>query len=919
MAAEDLRDLTAIVSYSHEDSGWSSDEVEHRKQHVLNLVAALRNNGIDANADLYRQNEDWTRWGPQRIAGSDFTLIVVSNAWKQAWEGTGDITKHKGVRSEASAVRSIEQNGQDELQRRCRLILLPGSHEEDIPTGLHGLVRYRINGFGTADLEELLRDLTGQPRYLRPPLGTRPIFPSATPGRPSVDVTGGEHSARGVSDAGRVVVGSPPLPASAFQAREAVLDRATRASGTVVLSQPSARVLAGTGGVGKTQIAAGLFASSAADVRAWVPASSRESVLTVYGAAAARLGVVGPDEPSEDAAQSFLEYLAGADSTWMVVLDDVRDPRDLSGLWPANGGDVIVTTQRRDAVLSDGGRTVVDVGVFTNGEAVDYLRMRIRPLSGGLPDNVLEEAEDLASDLGRLPLALAQAAAVIIDRGITCTQYRSMFADRSRSLNDLFPQDAAPDGYQKTVATTWNLAIEAADSVDPSGIARHLAAVVSVLDPGGTPESVLTGYSVKSLLTPAGRPEVSAEALRDALRALHRLSVIDHRTGADDARGVMMHALTGRAIRAGHSASSIAELVRAAADGVVEAWPEIEKDRQLAESLRSNTEVLSEINPDALWDDGGLGPHPALFRAGASLRKAGLFEQAVVYFDRLAAQCLERLGPGHPATLAARNNLAGAYHSAGRVSEAIHSSEQNFGDSVRVLGQDDPTTLASGNNLANGYQSAWRLSDAIRLGQQNLGNSVRVHGPDHPNTIISRNNLARSYEMAGQLDEAIRLYERTLADSERVLGSDHPNTLACRSNAAHAYWKAGRLDEAIRLYEPTLADLMRVLGSDHPTTLACRNNTALAYRSIGRLDDAIRLYEQTLTDSVRMLGVDHPDALTSRNNLANAYDMAGRPSEAISLYEQTLVGRVRVLGPNHPYTVATRQSLARLRDQHEAH
>ena len=702
VVVEDSTVLSAIVSYSHGDPGWSLHQVEQRKQHVLLLVAGLRNNSIDADADGYRQNEDWTRWGPRKIAVSDFTLIVVSTAWKQAWEGSGVLTRYKGVRAEANAVHSIEQEGQDELQRRCRLILLPGSQDKDIPGGLHGLQRYRLNGFADADLEDLLRDLTGQPRYRRPPVGTRPDFPCVTPGRDAADGTGRIVRAPGAAgEAGRVVVvGLPPLCASAFQPREAILDRVERAPGAVVLSQPAGHVLAGTGGVGKTQIAAGLFVASTADVRVWVPASSRESVVTVYADAAVRLRVAGQEDGPEDAARAFLEYLTGADVSWMVVLDDVQDPQDLSGLWPAAGGRVVVTTQRRDAALSDGGRTVVDVGVFTEDEAVGYLRGRIGPLSGGLPDGVLEDADALAGDLGRLPLALAQAAAVVIDRGITCSRYREIFADRTRSLDDMFPADAAPDGYQKTVATTWNLAIEAADAVGPSGLARPLAAVVAVLDPAGAPEAVLAGHSVQALLASAGYAEVSAEAVHDALRALHRLSVINHQPDTRDPRAVRMHTLTGRAVRAALATSSITESVRAAAGGVLEAWPEIEKDRQLAESLRSNTDVLADIDPDALWEADGFGMHAVLFRAGASLEKAGLVNQAVVYFEQLGSQSATRLGADHPNTLTSRSNLAYAYGSAGRLGEAIPLYEQTLADSVRVLGADHPNTLTFRNNLA---------------------------------------------------------------------------------------------------------------------------------------------------------------------------------------------------------------------------
>ena len=149
-------------------------------QQVYRFVFALRTEGgIVADADIFHPNEDWTRWGPQQVESSDFVLIIASPAWRDAWIGSGDPTRNKGVRAEASAVRSIEAQGHDVLQERVRLIQLPGSADSDIPTGLHGIARYRLDGFELPDLEPLLRDLTDQPMFVKPPIGDVPVFPPA--------------------------------------------------------------------------------------------------------------------------------------------------------------------------------------------------------------------------------------------------------------------------------------------------------------------------------------------------------------------------------------------------------------------------------------------------------------------------------------------------------------------------------------------------------------------------------------------------------------------------------------------------------------------------------------------------------------------------------------------------------------------
>jgi hypothetical protein len=180
VTAKGPRRPTAIVSYSHTEAGWAPEQVAERIEQIHRLVYALRTVGaIDADADIFHPNEDWTRWGPAQVAGSDFVLIVASPAWKDAWIGDGGPKTNKGVRAEADAVRSIEQAGRPEFQKRVRLVVLPSSSDTDIPVGMHGIARYSVSGFEQADLEELLRGITDQPKFLKPPLGEVPVFPPA--------------------------------------------------------------------------------------------------------------------------------------------------------------------------------------------------------------------------------------------------------------------------------------------------------------------------------------------------------------------------------------------------------------------------------------------------------------------------------------------------------------------------------------------------------------------------------------------------------------------------------------------------------------------------------------------------------------------------------------------------------------------
>ena len=296
--------------------------------------------------------------------------------------------------------------------------------------------------------------------------------------------------------------------------------------------------------------------------------------------------------------------------------------------------------------------------------------------------------------------------------------------------------------------------------------------------------------------------------------------------------------------------------------------------------------------------------------AAGAYKSVGRFDDAVELYEQVLADRMRVLGPDHPNTLEARNNLAGAYDDIGRFSEAIELYERVLADQERVLGPDHPDTLTTRNNLAVAYHSAGRFGEAIELCERVLFERERVLGSDHPDTLITRNNLAGAYKDVGRFGEAIELYKRVLADQERILAPDHPDTLTARNNLAVAYRYVGRFGEAIELFERVLADRVRVLGPDHPDTLTTRNNLAFVYHSAGRFGEAIELYERVLADQERVLGPDNPDMLITRNNLACAYDSAGRFGEAIELYERVLADQEQVLGPDHPETLDVRDNLA---------
>ncbi|MFE7116546.1 NB-ARC domain-containing protein [Streptomyces sp. NPDC057654] len=646
--------------------------------------------------------------------------------------------------------------------------------------------------------------------------------------------------------------------------------------GTAVLGH----VLTGMGGVGKSQLAAeysrGAWDDGHLDVLVWVTASARSPVVSGYAQAGAELCRADQSDP-EQAARAFLAWLApkagGRVCRWLIVLDDVADPDDLRGLWPPASphGRTLVTTRRRDAVLTGEGRRRIEVGLFTQTEALAYLVMSLTAHGRHEPANRLTA---LAGDLGHLPLALSQAAAYLIDSGMDTATYRALLADRATALADTAP-DRLPDDQATPLAAAWSLSTDRADTLRPAGLARPMLHLVAMLDPNGVPHTVLTSPPALTHLAqlrtrtdhaPSGKPEpVSSRDATGALRALHRLSLIQH-TPDTPHQAVRVHQLIQRATRDTLTPGQHHQYARTTADALTTAWPDNERDTALAQALRANTQALISHAENALYSTDAV--HSVLFRVGESLGAAGQVAATAAHYRHLVRTAGHRVGPNHPDTHTARRGLARWRGMAGDIGDAA-------------------TTLA-----------------------ELLPDDLRVLGPDHIDTLMTRHNMAYWQGEAGDPASAAAALTELMSDLLRVLGPDHPRTLRARNGIAYWQGEAGDPAGAAVAFAELLPEYLRVLGPDHWRTLVTRSQLAYWRGMAGDAAGAAAAFAELLPDDLRVLGPANISTLITRYSLAHWQGEAGDPAGAAAALTELMPDFLRILGPNHPRTVITGSKLA---------
>jgi TIR domain len=306
-------------------------------------------------------------------------------------------------------------------------------------------------------------------------------------------------------------------------------------------SRVTVQSLRGMGGVGKTQLATEYCYLHAGeyDLVYWVAAEEPATIPDQFTDLARQLGMDPAPDPEALGVQvrDQLRRVPG----WLLVFDNADQVEDI-GAWLPGGpllpgipGHVIVTTRR-------GGFTVLgqvmELDVIDLPAAVALLRTRVPHLSD-------EVGEQIAEELGQLPLALEQAAAYLDRSAMPPADYLILLRQRAK---DLYPRGQV-SGRGDTIATLWDITFERISSENPAAVV--LLELCAYLAPEPIPLDLFTDHA-DLLPPPLAAAASDTLTFNDVIATLVDYSLVK-RTQA----GLQLHRLVQGVIRArNHSASS---------------------------------------------------------------------------------------------------------------------------------------------------------------------------------------------------------------------------------------------------------------------------------------------------------------------------------------------------------------------------
>jgi class 3 adenylate cyclase len=593
------------------------------------------------------------------------------------------------------------------------------------------------------------------------------------------------------------------------------------------------QALYGLGGVGKTQLAieyAHRFATDY-DLVWWIDAEQLVFIASQLAQLGDKLNL--PPRPTvADTVELVLAELRRR-RRWLLIFDNAERPQHLADYQPGGAGHVLITS-RSPGWGALGGRLEVDV--LTRPETVTLLRRRI-------PELTDELADQLATELGDLPLAAAQATAYLEQTDLPPEDYLRRFRIRRTTL--MARGDVL--GYHGRIDTTWALSFERLRAEDPAAV--QLLEIAAFLAPEPIPLFLLSG-NTELLAEPLRATAADPDALADTIGALVGYSLARRHPDAFQVHRLVQAVIRNQLPpdRQQATADLVVALLAAASPG----------DPEDPLSWAGYTQLTSHVLATAPLGDHSPAGRQLLLDTARYLHAHGDSSSSWAVGEPLLDRWRSTLGPDHPDTLTAASILTIALNQLGEAEPARGLGEDTLERCRRVLGPDHPTTLWAAAALTAALVGLGQFEATRGLGEDTLERCRRALGPDHTTTLWTAVNLTVARVLVGDAEPARALGQDTLQRCRRVLGPDHPTTLWAAAVQTLALVGLGQFEATRALGEDTLKRSRRALGPDHTTTLTAAAALTQALNQLGEAELARTLGQDTLQRSRRVLGPDNP-------------------------------------------------------------
>lgn len=674
-------------------------------------------------------------------------------------------------------------------------------------------------------------------------------------------------------------------------------------------------VLLGTGGTGKSQLALHYCRlaqlSPAFGGVMWIDGSSTATIKQSFLQAVRHmLPEIGKNDNLEPdlAVCSVLEEIARSDMPWLVVFDNVDDPRACDGIerfLPSCGRGLVIITSRTASARPMG--LPVEIGSMQEDEALDLLRTIVS--HPHLEQDHDEQARRVVRRLGYLPLAIAQAGAYISGRHMTFRCFLSHYQRQQKQIMSSIPSvwryrrdakisnEARGDDHdgsghvestELSIATAWELSLKGL-SGDASMIHSKTQLLITSAFLGGAsiPESLFKAFlsspterTLPDWMTPfvqkgSGRG-LDTDAFREAIAEMGGLYLLQTFHLDTDGMVWQLHP-------------------------VVRDWAQI---RNPAEDCRAFSKLVIDIIHESLSRYGPGWPLLVESRGPAG-RHVHLRPHVEACFNNYNQEFADPSQPlGSRETAAGGLRIANFFCADGQYA----FSEKILRTMVDSSPPDSPDRRVALRQLAHTLRSKRDLLEAAKLQEEAI--KGLIPGMEDLDGALQLAELASTYrsmskkpklcpDPTGMLARSLQLAEQSVTAVARLQGDNSPEAALAKEILALTEWRVGNVEKALKLGEEVFRIQREALGLQSPHTLEAMENVGFYLMAFKSYNKARGYYEKALETKSHLYGPVHPATMYSERRIARCWRMVGDLSQARSINEDVLKRALQAYGKNH--------------------
>lgn len=699
----------------------------------------------------------------------------------------------------------------------------------------------------------------------------------------------------------RAAYGIPTTKVAKFIGREGLVKQIMQQL-MVESDQRVVAVLQGMGGQGKTQTA--LEVCDRPEVRQyfkpilWVNASSEDSTAQAFEHFAQHMAQKGSsfDDP-EDKIDFVKERLDDHNRPSLLVFDNYDDLAirrlDIRNYYPNNPKHAILITSRHEDSLNLGEGTVVSD--MTTDEAVSLLLQRTHIKD---TKEAMEDAEDIVSHLGHLPLAIAQAGAYISSKKIPMHEFLSHYRKRTASVLQQTPEIWE---YGLSVFTTWEMTMEHYSS--DRSVRIHVDCMLlfcAILHHDVINEEFLSHLleNVKNLPSWAElfitNDSWDSEKFQEAIAKLGRLSLLQilrYKSGHYD---FSIHPMVSDWLKLRVDPHTLSQSIGSAMR-IVAAFIKSKRGRQMSFEVRREVRTYvwsclksirdieeyarsGDVETDTILD--------SKFVFAEFMYTDLQLTNGITLFEQILNVWEKRLGDSHKKTIDAAKQLAQGYTDKKMFAEA---EEMNRRISASPEGKFSCT-------LADCYSAQAKYAEAGKMYQDLFLRLQSEVGPLNRYTIHCMHKMAKNF----------RATARAAKDQIDDKKDDYSWAFSEDVKKAENLWLAvlkNSEGDASEVEEIALdrAEAYAGLGClYHDRGLRAQDEDKSGSEDFAKAQD---MQYRALSAYESLYGADHHDVLTGSHNLAVSLNVDNKFAESEKMYQRTLDGYEQVYGPDHELTV----------------